>query len=124
MTALLGGIAVWNLMLGSVTARTRELALLLAIGATRAQIRVLTLIDGLLLAVGGGVVGILLGVGSGYPIVSGVMADAIGWSLRFSVAPIEILILGGALVCSSLLASLYPAMLAARVPMAIASGAE
>ena len=124
MTALLGGIAVWNLMLGAVTARTRELALLLALGATRAQIRVLTLIDGLLLALGGGIAGILLGICSGYPIVSGVMADAIGWSLRFSVAPIEVLILGAALICSSLLASLYPAMLAARVPMAVASGAE
>ncbi|HME68798.1 MAG TPA: FtsX-like permease family protein, partial [Myxococcota bacterium] len=68
MTALLGGIAVWNLMLSAVTARTRELASLLAMGATRRQVRALTLIDGLLLGVGGGVGGMLLGVCSAYPI--------------------------------------------------------
>jgi hypothetical protein len=39
LTAFLGGIAVWNLMLGAVTSRTRELALLLSVGATESQVR-------------------------------------------------------------------------------------
>jgi len=124
MTALLGGIAVWNLMLSAVTARTRELASLLAMGATRRQVRALTLIDGLLLGVGGGIGGMLLGVCSAYPIVSSVVADSVGWSLTFSVAPLEIVLVTVGLLAASLLASLYPARVAADIPMREASGAE
>jgi putative ABC transport system permease protein len=124
LTAVLGGIAIWNVMLGAVTARRRELALLLATGATQRQIRALTLIDALLLAACGGVGGIVLGVCSGYPVVSSVMADAVGWSLSFSVAPGDLLMLMAGLLCAALLASLYPARLAARVPMREVSGAE
>jgi putative ABC transport system permease protein len=124
LTAVLGGIAIWNVMLGAVTVRRRELALLLATGATQRQIRALTLIDALLLAGCGGVAGIVLGLCSGYPVVLGVMTDAVGWSLSFSVSPRDLLILLASLLCAALLASLYPAWLAARVPMGEVSGAE
>jgi len=124
MTALLGGITVWNLMLSAVTARTREFALLLATGATRAQVRTLTLVDGLMLGAFGGVAGVALGLLAGYPVVSRVMSDALGWSLQFSVHPLDLALLGGGLVVASILASLYPARVAARVPMREASAAE
>jgi len=124
LTAVLGGIAIWNVMLGAVTVRRRELALLLATGATRRQIRALTLIDALLLAGSGGVGGIVLGLCSGYLVVSSVMTDAVGWSLTFSVAPGELLTLMAGLLCAALLASLYPAWLASRVPMGEVSGVE
>jgi len=124
MTALLGGITVWNLMLSAVTARTHEFALLLATGATRAQVRILTLVDGLLLGACGGAAGVALGLLAGYPVVSRVMSDALGWSLRFAVHPLDLALLGGGLLVASLLASLYPARVAAAVPMREASAAE
>src|SRR5208283_2556246 len=97
---------------------------LLGLGATRRQVRALTLIDGLLLGVGGGIGGMLLGVCSAYPIVSSVVADSVGWSLAFSVAPLEIVLLTVGVLAASLLASLYPARVAADIPMREASGAE
>lgn len=124
LTAVLGGIAIWNLMLGAVSARARELALLRTIGATQRQVRTITLLDALLLAVFGGVGGIALGVCSSYPVVSEVMADAVGWSLDFSIAPLQIALLVVGLLAAAMLASLYPARLAARVPMREASGSE
>ncbi|HVP27878.1 MAG TPA: FtsX-like permease family protein [Myxococcota bacterium] len=124
LTAALGGITVWNLMLSSVTARTREFALLLATGATPRQIRALTLLDGLLLGVFGGSVGVGLGLLAGYPVVSRVMSDALGWSLDFAIQPLDLAVLSLGLLAASALASVYPARVAARVPMREASGAE
>jgi putative ABC transport system permease protein len=124
LTAFLGGVAVWNLMVAAVTARNRELALLLATGATGRQIRTLTLVDGLILGLCGGVAGIGLGLAAGYPMVSTVMADALGWSLRFSLNIRDVALLFTGLALASLLASVYPARLAASVPIREASGAE
>jgi putative ABC transport system permease protein len=111
-------------MLSAVTARTRELASLLAMGATQWQVRALTLIDGLLLGVGGGIGGMVLGVCSAYPIVSRVTTDALGWSLTFSLAPIDIILLTIGLLVASLLASFYPSSVAAGIPMGEATGVE
>jgi len=124
LTALLGGIAVWNVMLASVAARTRELALLRATGATGRQLRALTVIDGLLLGFFGGALGIGFGVCVGYPLVARMLAGALGWSLSFSVAPAELGLLAASLLAAAVLASLYPARVAARVPMREASSAE
>ena len=63
ISLLVGGIGIMNIMLVSVTERTKEIGLRKAVGATKNQIRTQFLIETMTLSVLGGVVGILLGVG-------------------------------------------------------------
>jgi putative ABC transport system permease protein len=117
MTAALGGIAILNMLLGAVAARTREIAILRSAGATRSQVQALILIDGTLLSLFGGFGGILIGLACAYPIVSKIIPAAVGWSLTFSVRIAEIGAIVTGLPIVSLLASYYPAALAARTPI-------
>ena len=63
ISLVVGGIVITNIMLVSVVERTREIGVRRAIGATRGDIRRQFLTEATLLALGGGVVGVLLGVG-------------------------------------------------------------
>jgi putative ABC transport system permease protein len=63
ISLLVGGIGIMNIMLVSVTERTKEIGLRKAVGATRNQILTQFLIETVTLSVLGGLVGILLGVG-------------------------------------------------------------
>ena len=60
-----GGIGVMNIMLMSVTERTREIGIRMAVGASGADIRSQFLAEAVLLAAAGGLVGLLLGLGAG-----------------------------------------------------------
>ncbi|MBM3736366.1 MAG: FtsX-like permease family protein [Acidobacteria bacterium] len=59
---VISGIGIMNIMLVTVTERTREIGVRLAVGASRRQILAQFLIEAVLISVGGGVIGILLGV--------------------------------------------------------------
>jgi len=63
ISLLVGGIGIMNIMLVSVTERTKEIGLRKAVGATRNQILSQFLIETMTLSILGGVIGILLGVG-------------------------------------------------------------
>jgi len=63
ISLLVGGIGIMNIMLVSVTERTKEIGLRKAVGATRNQILTQFLIETMTLSVLGGMIGILFGVG-------------------------------------------------------------
>jgi putative ABC transport system permease protein len=92
ISLLVGGIGVMNIMLVSVTERTREIGIRMAIGAREGDIRSQFLIEAVVLTVLGGIAGALLGTA----IVS-VTASILGWSM--TVNPVALTI---ALVVSGL----------------------
>ena len=108
ISLLVGGIGIMNIMLASVTERTKEIGIRRAIGARRSRIVVQFLINTCVLSIGGGVVGLLLGIG--IPFLITIFTD-----MPTVVQPYSLLLAFGISVAIGILFGLYPAMRAASL---------
>lgn len=108
VSLLVGGVGVANTMVISVLERRQEVGLRRALGASRADIRAQFLIESLVLALLGGVVGSLLGAGvtAGYALSQGWAPALPLWAVGAGV---------GATVVIGAVAGLYPAVRASRL---------
>jgi putative ABC transport system permease protein len=108
VSLIVGGIGVMNIMLVSVTERTREIGIRMAVGAQPSDIMAQFLIEALTLAAIGGAIGVLLGLGAGE-----LLSARFGWSM---VARTDIIVM--ALLVSAgvgIVFGIYPARKAARL---------
>ena len=105
---LVGGVGIANVMVISVLERRSEIGLRRALGATRRHVAVQFLLEALLLALVGGIGGVLLGVG-----VTAAYSSLRGWTL---LVP-SIAIIGGVVAALAIgaIAGLYPAVRASRL---------
>jgi ABC-type antimicrobial peptide transport system permease subunit len=108
ISLVVGGIGIMNILLVSVTERTREIGLRMAIGARRLHVLLQFLAEAVILSVTGGVAGIVLGIG-----LSQLISVIAGWP-----APISLTAIAGGFLFSAAVGvffGYYPARKAARL---------
>jgi putative ABC transport system permease protein len=113
VSLLVGGIGIMNIMLVSVTERTREIGVRKALGATRLNILMQFLIEALTLCLLGGILGILVGVGAAI-----ILSKVMQWNTLIS--PMAIAIAFGFSAAVGLFFGLWPARRASRLDPIVA----
>jgi putative ABC transport system permease protein len=108
VSLLVGGIGIMNIMLVSVTERTREIGLRMAIGATPGAILAQFLVEALVLSMLGGLIGVAAGAG-----VAQWIGDMFGWPVLLRADVIGVAVAFSALVGVGF--GLYPARKAAAL---------
>jgi len=108
VSLFVGGIGVMNIMLVSVIERTREIGIRMAVGAKPINVMTQFLVESLVLATVGGLLGLALGAGAAY-----YMANYFGWKFFFpaTTAAIAVFVSGGV----GVVFGLYPAIRASRL---------
>ncbi len=108
VSLIVGGIGIMNIMLVSVTERTREIGIRMAIGATEQDVQRQFLIEAVVLSLMGGAVGIVLGIGASYAITHGLK-----WAV--SISPLAIVVAVVFSMAVGVFFGFYPARKAARL---------
>jgi putative ABC transport system permease protein len=108
VSLIVGGIGVMNIMLVSVTERTREIGIRMAVGATGGDVQLQFLTEAVVLAVFGGLLGVVCGVAS-----SKLISNSLGWPTLISSAAIGMAFSFAAAIGVS--AGWYPALKASRL---------
>ena len=116
ISLLVGGIGVMNIMLVSVTERTREIGIRMATGARMRDILQQFLTEATVVSALGGVVGVLGGIGVGF------LVAAFGTPIAFTLAPVAIAFTCA--VATGLVFGFAPAMKAARLDPVVALSSE
>ena len=108
ISLIVGGIGIMNIMLVSVTERTREIGIRMAIGATPSDILTQFLIEAILLSLLGGFIGVTLGIGAAVT-----LAWAANWPIfvDYSMVGLSFLVSGGV----GVFFGYYPALKASRL---------
>jgi putative ABC transport system permease protein len=108
VSLVVGGIGIMNIMLVSVTERTREIGVRKALGATRFNILSQFLIEAIVLCILGGIVGILVGSGTAY-----LLQRSFQWNTQISTSAVVMAFLFSAAV--GVVFGVWPARRAARL---------
>ncbi len=108
ISLLVGGIGIMNIMLVSVTERTREIGLRMAVGAKRREILLQFVIEALLLSLLGGLIGIAAGIGA-----SMLISHLADWPVRIGVDAVLLATVFSAAV--GVFFGFYPARKASRL---------
>lgn len=108
ISLIVGGIGIMNIMLVTVTERTREIGIRKALGATRLNILTQFMIEAMCLCIMGGILGIGLGIGA-----SNMLAQLAGWQVLISLDAIALAFVFSAGV--GLFFGLWPAQKAAQL---------
>jgi putative ABC transport system permease protein len=108
VSLIVGGIGIMNIMLVSVTERTREIGLRMAVGARGKDILMQFLVEAMTLSLIGGFVGIVLGAGASFLV--GALA---GWPTQLSLASIVLAV--GFSAGIGIFFGYYPAKKASRL---------
>ena len=117
ISLIVGGIGIMNIMLVSVTERTREIGIRIAVGARPRDVMTQFLIEALVLSILGGAIGALLG-----PIGAVVMSSTNGFP--FVLDPLSILLAFGVAALVGIIFGFYPAQRAARLDPIVALRTE
>jgi putative ABC transport system permease protein len=113
ISLMVGGIGIMNIMLVSVTERTREIGLRMAVGAQPSDIRDQFLVEALTLSVVGGGIGILIGLLAGDILT-------VKFQFPFILNPFSLLLAFGVAVVVGIAFGLYPAMRASQLDPIVA----
>jgi putative ABC transport system permease protein len=117
ISLIVGGIGIMNIMLVSVTERTREIGIRIAVGARPRDVMTQFLIEALVLSVLGGAIGALLG-----PFGAVLMSSTNGFP--FVLDPLSILLAFGVAALVGIIFGFYPAQRAARLDPIVALRTE
>ncbi len=113
ISLLVGGIGIMNIMLVSVTERTREIGLRQALGAKPQDVLMQFLLEAIILSLVGGLVGVILGVGGSY------LFNALG-TMQTRIVPLSIPLAFGAAAIVGIFFGYYPAAQAAKLEPIVA----
>jgi putative ABC transport system permease protein len=108
LSLLVGGIGIMNIMLVSVTERTREIGIRMAIGATSGDVLTQFLVEAMILSLMGGIAGVVLGLA-----IAVALALVVGWPLVIS--PLVILLTFAVSGAVGVFFGFYPAWKASRL---------
>ncbi|MEG0229869.1 MAG: FtsX-like permease family protein, partial [Oscillospiraceae bacterium] len=108
ISLLVGGIGVMNIMLVSVTERTREIGIRKALGAKTKSILTQFLTESAIITIVGGIIGLILGISCGY-----LIGSFVGFEPVFSIVTVSLAILFSAFV--GIFFGIYPAKKAAKM---------
>jgi len=108
ISLVVGGIGIMNIMLVTVTERTREIGLRKALGAKKKVITVQFLLETIMITLAGGIIGVVLGMGASY-----ILSQSMG--LLFTLSLPSILLAFGVSTAIGILFGWYPAQKAANL---------
>ncbi|MBN1889109.1 MAG: ABC transporter permease [Thermoflexales bacterium] len=113
VSLMVGGIGIMNIMLVSVTERTREIGLRQSLGARPQDVRLQFLLEAVILSLAGGLVGVLVGIGGTY------LFGELG-TMRTELVPASIPLAFGAAAAVGIFFGYYPATQAAQLDPIVA----